>query len=378
MGKLVGTMTFHKSINYGSALQAYALQKTILSLGYKSEIIDYKPKAIEEIYRLYEKNNSFRNVMVNIIRRIPAKKSYDMRARAFKNFQENNLIISTVQYDVNSDFSTLNHYYAIVCGSDQIWNVRADDADDAYFLPAKLDAKKIAYAASVNDTDYTEERCDDKLRTWMNDFSYISIREKTGCQKVEAFLGRDDVFNAIDPTVLLAKEEYKAIESKPFLTKPYIFLFTVKFSQDTVDVARKLSMKTGLPVYTLMTSGNSYKYVHSNDIRILSDRLSPSDFLRYIDDAALVVSDSFHGTAFSVIFEKKFFSVNNRKTADSYENDERIFNFLNRLNLTDRIITIQDVDKIDINKEISYELVNPIKNKIVEESTAFLKNALEG
>ena len=207
----IGILTFHKSINYGSVLQAFALVRTVQAMGHTVEIIDYEPQDYHDIYRLYHKRLSPRNILSNLLRRFPARKAFQNQQQGFRSFAKKHLPISAEKYVWNSDFSHLgNQYDVILCGGDQIWNVHAKDCDDIYFLPNVSNCKKIAYGISVNDTDFTEPKCTDMLRQWILDFDAISLRESDSCKKMATFLASDtEIPTAMDPAFLLSKADYQ-------------------------------------------------------------------------------------------------------------------------------------------------------------------------
>lgn len=375
----IGILTFHKSINYGSVLQVFALLHQLNALGHTVEVIDYEPQKHQELYCLYQKVTSVRSFLVNLLRRFPARTAYANRKEAFRAFSEKYLCVSKEKYYYASDFSKLSaNYDAIICGSDQIWNVHAKDCDDIYFLPVAKKCRKIAYAVSLNDTDFTEARCNDTLRQWISDFDAISVRERGSCGMLETFLkGAKPVFHALDPTFLLSKSIFRNIAHSRFLQKPYIFMFSVTFSPDMIRAAALFSQKTGLPVYTLLSGSSSYRFLRKHPfIKILPTHLSPEDFLRYMDDAEFVFSNSFHGTAFSIIFEKKFFAINDRRKDGSLKNDARLTHILDQFGLSDRLVSVEDIPSLSLSADIDYAKVNERKAVLVNNSMAFLTDAL--
>lgn len=374
-----GILTFHKSINYGSVLQTFALVSTLQSMGHTVEVIDYEPQKYHQIYDLYHKNNSIRNILSNLIRRFPARKAFRHQQLRFLAFAEKYLPLSEEAYFFNSDITSLDKKYdAIICGGDQIWNVHATDCDDIYFLPTTKECKKIAYAISVNNTNFTEPRCTDALRQWILDFDAISLRESSGCKKLEAFLGTGtEIVTAMDPAFLLQKEDYRVIADERLVKEPYIFLFSVTFSADVVRAATLFSQKTGLPVYAMLSNSKSYKYLKKQSpIHILPDHLSPEDFLRYVSHAELVLSNSFHGTAFSIIYEKNFFAINDTKADGSLKNDQRLTHILQELGLSHRLITADQVVTSDSIAGINYPDVRTRKASLVAKSLEYLNDAL--
>lgn len=377
----IGILTFHKSINYGSVLQAYALSKTLKDAGYSVEIIDYEPQRYEEIYSLYLKNNSLHHVLSNVLKRFPYRVAYKNRVNAFKNFRQTYLPLSKEKYYFDSDLEVLNDRYdVLIVGSDQVWNVFAYDCDDAYFLPISHKAKKIAYAVSINNATFTERRCDDRLRSLIMDFDAVSSREKSGCQRLSGFLnGSKEIINTLDPTLLADPKVFESIKSARIVKEPYIFLYSISFSDDVIASARSLSQRTGMPVYTLMTSLKSYNFLqHNSDkIYILKNHLSPEDFLSFISNAEYVVTNSFHGTAFSLLFEKQFYSICPNKVDGTKKYDERLYSILTHLGIEDRLISMDEVNISDLSKKIDYNNVNTKKEDLVANSRKFLYDAIE-
>lgn len=382
MQKKIGILTFHKSINYGSVLQAYALSKTLEGFDYNVEIIDYEPKRYNEIYGLYQKNNSLKHLFNNIFRRYPFRQAHKNRQEVFKNFRQNILNLSAEKYYFNSDFEALNDKYdVLIVGSDQIWNIFAPDCDDIYFLPIEHKAKKIAYAVSLNNATYTESRCDNVLKSWIMDFDALSSREESGCERLYHFLdGKRQIINALDPTLIADAALFNKIKAQCAVSKPYIFLYSISLSKQVVHAATRLSKKTGLPIYTIMTGVKSYKYlyVNSDHIHILQNHLSPEDFLGFVANAKYVVTNSFHGTAFSLIFNKEFYTICKIDSNDERIKDERIYNILAHLNLLNRIVSVNEIDKLNLDDQIDYEIVNKKKEELTALSRKFLIDAIEG
>lgn len=382
-GKKIGILTYHNSINYGSVLQAYALTSFLKLKGYDVEIIDYKPKRLKEIYRLFNKGFKLKTIAKNILVNMPLVSMYKNRIKKFKQFNEKFLPISKETYFFDNDLNVLNDKYdVLLCGSDQIWNTECLDCDDAYFLPIEHKARKISYAASINHDDYNiRYKDDERLKQMLNDFDVLSVREKSGCDMLAKFLdNKKSISNDIDPTLLLEKRHFENIESNPFISGEYIFMFSVKYSDSVLNVCKEIAKRTGLTIYSLMTQQKSYRFVKFNKsyVKILPDKLSPSDFLSYINNAKYVVADSFHGVAFSIIYQKQFFAINEQKKDGNYCNDERIVNILSQLGLEERYLTEEQFKVYDITKQINYEKCNKALNNLRKISETNLIKAIEG
>lgn len=376
--KKIGILTFHRSINYGSILQAWALEQFLLDAKYNVEIIDYEPQEYKSIYGLFDSAKS-KVILRENIKRLLYLDLLLIQKQQFNKFRNSNLVQSQKKFFFNSDLEEMaKKYDCIICGSDQIWNVRARDCDPAYFLPIKHTCKKIAYAASINSMDFTEEYDFNQMKKWLEDFDLISVRESSGAEKLQRFLNRKNlIYTAIDPTLLHNKEKYNSICSERIIPEKYIFLYTITYHKDTIKKALEMGKKFKIPVYTIATTRNASILLdlRRKGIKIIRKKSSPSDFLSYIKHAELVVTNSFHGTAFSVNYEKSFIAVNDRQKDNSYMEDERILNLLNKLELTDRYV--HGDEKGGDLEEIQYANIHCKKEKLINASKKMLLRILE-
>lgn len=371
----IGILTFHKSINYGSVLQAWALCTALKE--YNVSVIDYEPDIYINNYGLFSQTKGLKYNVNRLLNCMAIKR----QIQGFAEFRSEYLPLT--QKCTSSDISenTFAKYDAIITGSDQIWNVRAEDADDAFFLPYSISAKKIAYACSINNTDFTEKRCDEKLKKWISDYDFISIREKSGANKVSTFLNDEKtIYTVLDPTLLNAKDAFDAITNNRIIKGPYIFLYNVWSGMEAVKAAKEISEITGLPVYTAMMDSRIKQILcaEKQGIRVETRHTSPQDFLSLIRYSDLVVTDSFHGTTFSLIFEKKFVCINPKDEFGHLKNDERIVNILDITNLKERYISMDDIDDFDFHKDIDYTVVTQKRMKEAEHCKELLIGAIEG
>ena len=369
----IGILTYHKSFNNGSFLQAYALSNVVSNMGYDVEIVDYIPQKFNEIYSLFSSNSmGFLKKLIYYIKKILVADIYLSTKRNFLGLQNKCLNLSKEKYFYDSNFEQLNKEYdVLIVGSDQIWNLVCSDCDDIYFLPIKHLNKKVSYAPSLNDIKKLPEKYIDLI----SDFDSVSVREQSGKATLNDCLLKD-VFVAIDPTLLIDIQYYEKFDLKDIVKKDYIFLYTIKYSEDVISVSKALSEKYNLCVYTMINDIRVHYVLEmkKNKIRYRKSCNDPVAFLRYIKNASYVLTDSFHGTAFSVIFEKEFWAVNIKKDGKYYD-DERISTLLEKLNLKDRFIT---ADNQNFNNKIDYDTVGKLKKEYVEESLDWLKNAIIG
>ncbi len=369
----VGTLTYHRSQNYGSVLQAYALEKLLNSFpNVDCEIIDYYPPNYKLLYSVFVKNNSLRAIARNLYVLLNYKQRKD-RYDNFISFQKN-YKISKNSYNEKIELMDEidNIYDVIVCGSDQIWCTDAPDFSMAYFMPRLNNVKKVAYAPSMGYGEFKNTDYENDVKNALKNFDHISVREDDGADKIKNLIGNESKVDVVlDPTLLLPTTEYDKICANNKIKGDYIFFYSVGFRPQNAQIMKYVSEKTGLPVYTLSTSSSSLKY-KSYGINI-SEYSSPEDFLALVKNAKLVFSSSFHGNVFAVIFRKDFYSLytfENGKRTD----DPRLNTLYKSLGLKDRGIDIENYKNLDYFKPIEYN-EEKIKSEI-ERSKNYLINAV--
>ena len=373
MNEKIGILTFHKSINYGSVLQSWALSR-VISKRFVVEIIDYEPQNYEFLYANYRQWNSWNNIKYNL-KRMPLSSALNNQQQLFKKFRDKQLPLSRKKYNYNNGCDIKEEYKGIVVGSDQVWNIRAKDCDPIFFLPFNYSGNKVSYACSINDTDYTEKNLPSNLASEICDFDFISIREESGKNKLEQFIAKQKkVYTLLDPTLLCNSSEYDSLLNDRIVDGKYIFLYNVWTSEVGIQAAKFLSEKLNMPVYTIMTASNvkEINLLKKSGILVDTVRTSPSDFLNFFKYASYIVTESFHGTSFSLIFKKPFVCVSNRT------NDERLNNILTLVGLKDRYMKLGELQTYDLKQEIDYEIVTEKKEKRAGECIELLYKAIGG
>ena len=342
--KKIGIVTFSRAHNYGSILQAYALQKYISkNYPYECEIIDFSNKNQKEMYSIFKSNNSLKNIVKNIIGLV----TFPLMKREFndfENFIDNNLVFSEKKYKSSTEMVELNNIYDIfISGSDQVWNIKCKDADDVYFLNFVKDKKKIAYAPSFGAQDLSKCSSNpEKYSNYLKDFNCLSIRENNGKKWIKNLTGID-VPVLIDPTMFYSKEDWYPLMSKPLIKKPYILYYSFHFTQEVNKAVKRISQKLGLPVIVLSAHAWVYNLCSLYGFS-LAKHSSPAEFLRLINDAEIVLSNSFHGTVFSAIYEKNFWFLYG-SIQDS--TDDRALTLVKQIGIEDRILKLEDIDNCD-------------------------------
>ncbi len=368
--KKVGILTFSYSSNGGSVMQALALQRTISSIeGYEASIINYtkthycKPIIGRDVFCKPLRSWTPKNV-IHWIARIVA---HPLKMRKFEKFFSkyyNNF--SNRSYS-REDLVALNDLYdSFVVGSDQVWNFGSPQVDETYFLDfVKDDAKKIAYAASFGQKNVPEENRE-KVSKLISDFSSISVREPRGIDIVSELTSKKATW-VLDPSLLLSKEEYHKMSVAP-KRKGYVYLYLRQGSKRLEDFSEKLAQAKGL---TVIKVSNSWLCGKNGKPQ---SPIGPHEWLGYIENAAYVVTNSFHGICFSIIFEKEFYVDFLEKTTSA--TNSRLEGMLQQFDLQKRCI--DDVENINALTQIDYTHVNEFKRIRLAESLSYLKNALEG
>ncbi|WP_293722850.1 polysaccharide pyruvyl transferase family protein [uncultured Cetobacterium sp.] len=359
--KKIATITFHNSDNYGAIFQTKALQVAIENLGYETEIIDYICRNKIEMYKVFNWDLK-RSLIKNIFHLLNAPYKYIKKSKV-SNFALEQCKISTRKYYSSDEMIELeNEYSLVITGSDQVWNYINTKFDKVYFLDfIKNSNQKMSYAPSFALTEI-EEEYKEEYKTLLEDIKYLSVREKEGEKILNDFGLKAEV--VLDPTLLLSKKDWNSIaETKPTKEK-YILLYTLQNSRDIKDCAKKLSEETGLKVIKI--SSGIRDYLESFKL-IIAD---PKEFISLINNAEYVVTDSFHGVAFSINLNKEFYFYRGK----ALKTHSRIDNLLRICQLEER--SIESTDVLSLPK-IDYKKTNVLLDKERKKSLDFLSNSIK-
>lgn len=346
----IGIITFHASHNYGSMLQAWALQTYMQELGHHVEIVNFRSK-IQKI--IYHKPLSFARTDVALasLKRLllfPSSiKSLYKKWHLFEEFLHHELNLSK-EYVSYSELEDGTHDYdLLICGSDQIWNTGAPDSGAAYY-GNWFKGKKISYAASMGQYP---EKCDQEfLRKQIKGFYKISVRE----ERTKRFLIDNGIANdasvVCDPTLLLDAEQYDALAGdEPLVKGDYVFFYTpVGMPHEYFSIASDIGRRMGCRVVT----EKAYYPKDINQYGNIEEYLptGPKEFLNLIKYAKCVCGGSFHLQVFSILFKKNFYCINGDK-------DSRTNNLLSVLGMNDRIISLDNTHIEDCSQIQDYDAV---------------------
>ncbi len=299
------TLTCHDVYNYGASLQAYALMKYLKSnTSAEVEIIDYKPEYLSRHYYLWNIKPKYKkNLITKVIYyclKLPGRlaKRFSARKRNFDSFKKRYLTVTSKRYSSNAELGQLQDGDLYFAGSDQIWNPILENGNDsAFFLDFVKDKnKKFAYSASFSVEELTKEQ-ENKMKVWLAEFNRISVRENSALD-ILSRMGIAGACCTVDPVFLLDKGEWGSVCSSKRFKEKYIFVYDFDKSQTIKNNVLEYARKNNLKIY----SGLKSEYADKS-----FEDIGPLQFISLIRNAELVVSNSFHATAFSIIFHKSFY-----------------------------------------------------------------------
>lgn len=354
------TITCHRPFNYGAVLQTYALNCTLLSMGVDAKVIDYYP----DYY-----TSSKKSLPIQLARKLLRLPDWILGKVRFGRFLKKNIPLSPLKYkNLDQLFENVPMADIYFAGSDQIWNCHEleNGKDDAFFLSfAPKGRKKISYAASLAMPDIPKNQ-KERYRRLISTFDAVSIREKDGVELVKN-LGVDDVVNVLDPVYLLKKEDWDKLASHSEFTpkEKYILVYGFKRQKNIYEYARQLATSLNVKVYAINTNVEDYFL----DIDKYFWNSSPNTFINLVKNAEGVITNSFHGLSFSIIYNKPFHFFTRNGKANS-----RMLNLLGDLKLSDRIVSSSSI----LLNTIDYSAVNQIISEKREFSLSFLTQSIFG
>lgn len=337
----VGILTYHDTKNFGSWLQAYALQKKCSDLGYDIEIIDYQcPEIVKrERPQPYPRSINPKEWLRDFLYVRPFRKT----VRGMKSYTQKYFKMSK-QYTPMTIQETNQLYDTFLVGSDIVWGTHINGKDWNYFLAFADDEKaKHSYASSVGEMWKPDEF--EEVTHWLKRFDSIAVREQQSADWIKQVTSREASV-VCDPTMLLSAEEWKEMISPRRIREKYILVYFMDSEGKIIEDAKKLGSRLGLPVYYAGLT-NKMRGVHSYIIS------NPGDFLSVIANAEVVMCGSYHGTLFSLYFNKPFYYY--------YKHSASRLQFLSDIfHLESRFGPEADFENV---YNIDYDLIN---KKIVE------------
>jgi len=366
--KKVATLSFQHAYNYGAVFQVEALQNIITKLGADCDIIDYRCPAIDKQY-------DFRPIKIskNILSAIRANLVLAPFIRKKKKnfFKWMNSYKKTRTISTKKNLIALNKQYdKFIVGSDQVWNLHCHGYDEAFFLDFVTDnSKKIAYAASFGTYDIRQEDLS-FYKKYIASFEHISVRENRGVELVKEIAGKESIA-CMDPVLLAGRDFWLSkTDSKIVPEKKYIFVYQLGHGKEIPQFVKQLKKESGLPVY--FTTGHIGNMIHYAVSDHNMSSTSPEQFLALLSNAEFIVTNSFHATVLSIIFQRQFYVISRGGEKSSY--NTRIHNLLSVYDLKNRIQS-KYIPMEDISKE-KFEEVEHKRKILCEESLRFLQTSI--
>ena len=293
LNREIGIITFQDAINYGATLQTYALQKYLLNLGCNCEVINYKCEKFKDDYKCFNiYNKSFQGI-VSAILKTPINMN---KKQKFIRFRNKNIALSKKKFTVDNIVETNRIYQKFITGSDQVWNLSLTGNDKSYFLDFVWDNKeRFSYAASMGSVKLSEDE-EKVISKELFLYKNISVREKDAQKCLERITPKP-IIKVLDPVFLLSREQWNQLIQSEKIKYKYILAY-ILHEDEVYKVAERISKETGVKIICLQN--NLKKPIKANYIF----SAGPEEFLALIKNATYVVTDSFHGAAFSIIFRK--------------------------------------------------------------------------
>ena len=351
-------VTFCNTTNVGAALQEYALQEFLKTCGHEVKVVNYVPKIMAEINSVWAAVIRSRTIS-QFFRGIILLPVCFVRKVKYIQFTKKYITLTAVCKNV-ADIEKIEQPDVYFVGSDQVWNDEMLNWDLGFFLQFCTTAKKAAYAASAGKDEFSIEFLS-KLKKMTKDFSRISVREDVLKNAFER-IGVYNVEHVLDPVFLLSKSYYESMIKKPKINN-YILLYEAEINDNCILVARQLAKYYKLKIVQINRIHNKYR------VDKLSPCTSPTDFLGLVKFADYIITNSFHAVAFSLIFEKQFWTVKLEKRFS------RLESLLQLVGLEERILNdgLQKNEKI-----IDYKKVNIRLQKQKEKSIDFINSVING
>ena len=360
----IGILTFHRALNYGAVLQCYALQETLKSLGHDVDILDYRPEYIEKyrkVYSLYSisRRKGIKNKLKEVlVRTLLARKTIIARD-AFDSFLWENLNI--VSYNSLDEWN--NNYDTIIVGSDQVWSPTIGDGFDMIFwgdFPHNK-TKLLSYAASIGGHNVIDQTMWNNICNMVRNFDNISVREDWFNTQLSDKIKRE-VTTVLDPTLLADRSIFEKVLKEPVCNN-YLLLFLIVEDNHALRFAKEIAQEKGLRIVRI----KAIKEFEKRDKTVVDlYSISPQAFLGYFAKADFVVTNSFHGTVFSLIFRRNFYSLDSPRI-------DRAKSLLHSVELGNRIVSSKNTGQYSI---IEYSSLNAKIERLKDTSFNYLLSSL--
>lgn len=373
----IGIITFHESDNYGTCLQAYAMTQIIENLGYSAKIIPYSRimdtkkvnHTVIEYVQYVLKVYGIRNLCL----RKTIQNAYDLRKSLFENFRRSRLVYGDGEF---TDFKELEKseftYDAYVCGSDMIWSHDRVDDLSVYFLQFVKKGKRIAFSPSFGSSTlrgYSEL----ELKKYISEMDFLSCREQSGIEIIKKFTDSNVVHTA-DPTLLLKPSDWNKVSKDICLGRKYILVYLFEgiptWAKNVVD---DIAQNMNVDIIEIPMTIKQY----ANNIRKKIQPIGPEEFVGVIKNAEFVITNSYHGLMFSLIFRKPFYVLERDNHSEWGRYEDRLLSALRHFHCEDRYLTEKEKTLINLKVTMDYTKIENSIEALVNTSTHYLEEVLK-
>lgn len=369
--KKIALVSVHNDPNYGSALQAYALAYLIKREGRDCEYINYTPIANQSGLRHWIKETAKIILkFIGVIKDKPSEYSFwhtpefvEYR-RVFTVFHDQFIPVSENLYNPNSINEANDKYERFIVGSDQTWSPYVTKAKNNINFLKFVEKDKIrgSYAPSLGTCHLSDEYLI-LLKERISGFSYLSCRERHNAQVLTELLGKI-VHYVLDPTLLVSSDEWLKIAEPIEMPDKYILCYILGTKKSISDYAENLGRIKKLPVFYIVSRPEYQNKIYS------LHNVTPGQFITLISKSSYIVTDSFHGSLFSINFNRQFYAFTKRAMVEGNIDNDRIGDFLEVVDLSERLI--KD-DSNDLLTDIDYKMVNDTISNLRHQSLNYLK-----
>lgn len=365
--KHIATLTTHAALNYGAVLQAYALHKYIGDSGCKCDVLNYVPEHVYKSYALVTLPKTPQGAFLSLFQLINHSKR-KLRKEKFEAFREEYLSLSGEKIKTHKKLiEESNRYDLIVCGSDQIWNPKLHGFDEAYFLSfSNVETNKISYAASFGQ-DIINDKYKTEIKRRLEGFSAFGCRENSAKNIIKELTGKEAA-SVLDPVFLIEPSEWLQLAKPLNRNKSYTLAYFLSNPGNSPTALKNFSQKNNKKVLSIGFSPRDFKYGIECDYSI-----GPREFIDAIASADFILTNSFHCTAFAILFGKDFYT---RVSESKDSRNDRMITLLKELGLEDRIYTDSQADTLDFDKKINYTAVKARLEEKKEISKAYLNDII--
>lgn len=363
----VEIITLHRITNFGSMLQTYATQAAIEKLGHRAEVLDFVPDGITFKRGCWPKNDV--PAWKKLIKLGPLFVVNVIQYNILDRFLGKYIHITAKRYGCYQDIlDDIPQADAYVSGSDQVWNTQNNNPKDdlkAYYLGfAPGGKKRIAYAGSFGKNNFTKDESA-IIREYIAKYDHVAVREDDGLDILERH-GFHNGVHVVDPTLLLNAEEWTKFANKKAPKEKYVFVYNLNRNALIKEIAQKIAAERGLKIINF---ADSMDFIPGAKNRLFNTAM---DFINHIANAEIVVTDSFHGTVFSINFSKQFICIK----APRY--NSRLESILRQTGLIDSRMVGSAEEGLEASRhQIDYTKVNAIMEEARKKSYEYLKNAIE-